>query len=326
MLPALAKGLAIAKGLMSKKGLLYGTGLLGGGYLVGRSLSGGGNSEDIQLKDQSQQSTQPVSQIKTTSHKTIAKSTTSQATQQTQNQTPSTPTVGVFLPELLKLYQLSHVLAQQYEEEAKAYYQVFQEYSERLEKLIPFLTLSLSKTPLGMMTGFDLPEIIDNLLKYYPWDYAKEVFPKVLTGYYTLKANGHEDLTRFTIEDLIASAENPALAEATNQNWYNLLLNYAENYKLVMQSALDQIGKLKDLYAHRLNVLNAQAGLIKNIIDAILKEEKQNFERYIKEWEMRIKEFKELTDASYKFAKLGLEREKLDREQTQIPLIQIERK
>jgi len=232
------------------------------------------------------------------------------------------------LPELLKLYQLSSTLAQQYEEEAKAYYQVFQEYSEKLEKLIPFLALSLSKTPLGMMTGFDLPEIIDNLLKYYPWEYAKQVFPKVLTGYYILKANGHEDLSRYTIEDLITASENPALAEAIGQNVYNTLLNLAENYKLIMQSALDQIGKLKDFYTYRLNLLNTQANLIKGIIDAILKEENQNFEKFIKMQDISIKGLKAQADISYKFAKLGLEWQKFyAKQQEQAPLkIQIQGK
>jgi hypothetical protein len=325
MLPALVKE------LMTKKVLIPTTigGSLAGLYLLGRNTDDSKSDKDIQLKDQFQQP--PQSQPKatqTTPRKAVAKPTTPE----TQSNTPSIPTVGAFLPELLKLYQLSNILAQQYEEEAKAYYQVFQEYSERLEKLIPYLALSLSKTPLGMMTGFDLPEIMDNLLKYYPWEYAKQVFPKVLTGYYILKANGHGDLTRFTIEDLIIASENPALAEATNQNWHDLLLNIAENYKLVMQSALDQVGKLKDLYTYRLNTLNAQAKMIKNIVDAILKEEKQNFEKFIKTWDMQIKELRAKTDTSYKSGRLALEKEKLNlkRQQMeqklqQIP-IQIERR
>ena len=319
MLPALVKE------LMTKKVLIPTTigGSLAGLYLLGRNTDDSKSDKDIQLKDQFQQP--PQSQPKatqTTPRKAVAKPTTPE----TQSNTPSIPTVGAFLPELLKLYQLSNILAQQYEEEAKAYYQVFQEYSERLEKLIPYLALSLSKTPLGMMTGFDLPEIMDNLLKYYPWEYAKQVFPKVLTGYYILKANGHGDLTRFTIEDLIIASENPALAEATNKNWYDLLLNIAENYKLIMQSALDQIGKLKDLYTYRLNVLNTQANMIKGIIDAILKEEKQSFE----EW---LKTFNALSQHQYRtqrvqqgWANIDLKKQQLEQKLQQIPLIQIEKK
>jgi len=322
MLPALVKE------LMTKKVLIPTTigGSLAGLYLLGRNTDDSKSDKDIQLKDQFQQP--PQSQPKatqTTPRKAVAKPTTPE----TQSNTPSIPTVGAFLPELLKLYQLSNILAQQYEEEAKAYYQVFQEYSERLEKLIPYLALSLAKTPLGMMSGFDLPDIIENLLKYYSWDYAKQVFPKVLTGYYILKANGHEDLSRYTIEDLITASENPALAEAIGQNVYNTLLNLAENYKLIMQSALDQIGKLKDFYTYRLNLLNTQANLIKGIIDAILKEEKQNFEKFIKMQDISIKGLKAQADISYKFAKLGLDREKFEwqkQQKQQIPLIQIERR
>jgi hypothetical protein len=317
--------LAKAKDLLKKKKVWIPTtiaSIIGGGYLVGRKLKGE-EDEDIQLKEPPQQPTQPQSTGQTAPRQTVAKPTASQ----TQSSTSNTPTVGVFLPELLKLYQLSHVLAQQYEEEAKAYYQVFQEYSERLDKILQYLSMSLSKTPLGMMTGFDLPDIIDNLLKYYPWEYAKEVFPKVLTGYYILKANRHEDLSRYTIEDLITASENPALAEAVGQSVYNTLLNLVENYKLIMQSALDQVGKLKDLYAYRLNVLNTQAGMIKNIIDAILKEEKQNFEKFIKMWDMRIKEFKARTDASYKEGVLALKKQQLEQKLSpQIPLIQIEKR
>jgi hypothetical protein len=316
--------------------LLLGTTAIGlplGAYLYSRFTSDSKSDENIQLKDQSQQPpTQQQSTGQTKPRKTVTKPTTSQpqTTQQTQNQTPSTPTVGAFLPELLKLYQLSNALAQQYEEEAKAYYQVFQEYSEKLDKLLQYLSMSLAKTPLGMMSGFDLPDIIENLLKYYSWDYAKQVFPKVLTGYYILKANGHEDLSRYTIEDLITASENPALAEAIGQNVYNTLLNLAENYKLIMQSALDQIGKLKDFYTYRLNLLNTQANLIKGIIDAILKEEKQNFEKFIKMQDISIKGLKAQADISYKFAKLGLDREKFEWQKQQklpqIPLIQIERR
>jgi hypothetical protein len=325
---------------MSKKGALAGTTLLGGGYLLGRSLNSGGDNENIQLKDQASQPNQPQSANQTKPRKATSKSAThqtskstasqTQATQQAQDKTSNTPTVGVFLPELLKLYQLSSWLAQQYEEEAKTYYQVFQEYSEKLEKLVPYIALNLSKTPLGMMTGLDLTDKIYHLLKYYPWDYAKEIFPKVLTGYYILKANGHEDLSNYTIEDLAIASENPALAQATNQNILNILTNIAENHKLVMQSALDQIGKLKDLYTYRLNVLKAQADMIKDIIDAILKEEKQRFDQYIKTWDMRVKEFKAQTDAWYKAQRASqgwanIELKKQKQMLKEEPLIKIQR-
>jgi len=315
----------LAKALISKKVLIPTgiTGAVGGIYLWGRSSSGDKEDEGIQLKEQSQQ-LQSTGQAKT--RKTIAKPTATQQAQQ-RNETSDTPTVGAFLPELLRLYHLSSILSQQYEEEAKVYYQVFQEYSEKLEKLMQYLSLNLAKTSLGMMTNLDLPDKIHHLLKYYPWDYAKELFPKVLTGYYILKANGHEDLSNYTIEDLAIVSENPAFAQAMNQNVLNVLTNIAENYKLVMQSALDQVGKLKDLYTYRLNTLNAQANLIKGIIDAILKEEKQNFEKFIKTWDMKIKEFRAHTDASYKSGRFELEKEKLDLKKQELPLkIEISKK
>jgi hypothetical protein len=148
-------------------------GLLGGAYLLGRSMDDK-DTEDIQLNIQP---TQPQPTQQTKPRKATAKPTTSQPqATQTQNKQQDTPTVGAFLPELLRLYQLSNQLALQYEEDAKAYYQVFQEYSEKLEKLIQFMSLNLSKTPLGMMTGFDLPDILENFLKYYPWEFVKQNF------------------------------------------------------------------------------------------------------------------------------------------------------
>jgi hypothetical protein len=319
MLPALAKAL-ISKKVLIPTGIVGG---VGGIYFWGRKSDVDEEDKNIQLKNQSQPS-QFIGQTKT--RKATAKPTTTQQTQQ-NNETSNTPTVGAFLPELLKLYQLSHILAQQYEEDAKAYYQVFQEYSEKLEKLVPYIALQMSKTPLGMMTGLDLTDKIYHLLKYYPWDYAKEIFPKVLTGYYILKANKHEDLSHYTIEDLVIASENPALAQALDQNILNVLTNLAENYKLVMQSALEQVGKLKDIYAYRLNTLKAQANMIGSLIDAILKEEKQNFEKW-------LKTFNALSQHQYRMQNINLKQQQIDLKRQQIqqklqsqnPLIQIERK
>jgi hypothetical protein len=91
-----------------------------------------------------------------------------------------------------------------------------------------------------------------------------------------------------------------------------------------MQSALDQIGKLKDLYAYRLNVLKTQADMIGNIIYAILDEEKQKFDQYVKLRGLNIQEQKAETDKWYKSERLKREREKLNMEQQ--PLIQIKGK
>jgi hypothetical protein len=129
---------------------------------------------------------------------------------------------------------------------------------------------------------------------------------------------------------LLIASENPALAQATDQNILNILNNLAENYKLIMKSALDQVGKLKDLYAYRLNVLKTQADMIAGIIDTILKEEKQRFDQYIKTWDMRIKEFKAQTDAWYKAQQIRQRDENLALKRQQqllkeTPLIQIQR-
>jgi len=319
---------ALAKLLTSKKALatLGGAGALGGVYLLGRGLDSKEEPDDIKLKNETSQPKQSAtSVVRTKSHKATVKPTTTQ-TEQTQNEKQqTTPTVGTFLPELLKLYELSNLLAHQYEQDAKAYYQVFQEYSEKLEKLVPYIALGLSKTPLGMKTGLDLPEIMYNFLKYYPWDFVKQNFSKLLSGYYILKANGHEDLSRYTIEDLITVADNPALAQASDQNWLSLISNYTENYKLVMQSVLDQIGKLKDFYTYRLNVLKTQADMIENIIKTIMNEEKLNFEKWLKTFNAYSQHWKRVQDVTRGWESLNLRRQQLELKQRQQlePLIKI---
>jgi hypothetical protein len=319
---------ALVKLLTSKKALatLGGAGALGGVYLLGRGLDSNEEPDDIKLKNETSQPKQSAtSVVRTKSHKATVKPTTTQ-TEQTQNEKQqTTPTVGTFLPELLKLYELSNLLAHQYEQDAKTYYQVFQEYSEKLEKLVPYIALGLSKTPLGMKTGLDLPEIMYNFLKYYPWDFVKQNFSKLLSGYYILKANGHEDLSRYTIEDLITVADNPALAQATDQNWLSLISNYAENYKLVMQSVLDQIGKLKDFYTYRLNVLKTQADMIENIIKTIMNEEKLNFEKWLKTFNAYSQHWKRVQDVARGWESLNLRRQQLELKQRQQlePLIKI---
>jgi len=321
---------ALAKLLTSKKALatLGGAGALGGVYLLGRGLDSKEEPDDIKLKNETSQPKQSAtSVVRTKSHKATVKPTTTQ-TEQTQNEKQqTTPTVGTFLPELLKLYELSNLLAHQYEQDAKAYYQVFQEYSEKLEKLVPYIALGLSKTPLGMKTGLDLPEIMYNFLKYYPWDFVKQNFSKLLSGYYILKANRHEDLSRYTIEDLITVADNPALAQATDQNWLSLISNYAENYKLVMQSVLDQIGKLKDFYTYRLNVLKTQADMIESIIKTIMNEEKLNFEKWLKTFNAYSQHWKRMQDVARGWESLNLRRQQLELKQQQqfAPLIQIKK-
>jgi signal transduction histidine kinase len=290
-----------------------------GAYIYSRFAGDSKSDENIQLKDQSQQPPQPQQSKSTQPRKIVAKSTTSQ-TQATQNETSNTPTVGAFLPELLKLYELSNLLAVQYEQDAKAYYQVYQEYSEKLEKLIPHIVLLMSKTPLGMMNNLDLPEKLNHFFKYYSWEYIQENFDKVMKGYYILKANGHQDVSHYTIQDLIVASENEALAQAMNQNLLNLLTNLAENYKIAMQSALDQVGKLKDLYAYRLNVLKAQADIINGIINAILDEEKQNFEKLYKTQYLEV--LREKLRQSW--ARLGLQAEELELKREQRAPFKIE--
>jgi len=308
---------ALGKALMSKK-VLGGTILATpiGAYIYSRFAGDSKDSEDIKLNSETPSNQQQQQQQ---APRKVAKSTASQS-QTAQTTQQEAPTVGAFLPELLKLYELSNLLAVQYEQDAKAYYQIYQEYSEKLEKLIPHMVLLMSKTPLGMMNNLDLPEKLNHFFKYYSWEYIQENFDKVIKGYYILKANGHQDVSHYTIQDLIVASENETLAQAMNQNLLNLLTNFAENYKIAMQSALDQIGKLKDLYAYRLNVLKAQADMINGIIYAILDEERQNFEKLYKTEYLKVLQEK----LRQSWAKLGLQAEELELKREQRAPFRIE--
>jgi hypothetical protein len=291
------------------------TGVLGGGlggsYLYSRFKGGSKNNEDE--TQQSQQQTQPQQQ---TEPRTVAKQTASQSqntrTQyQPQDEQQYTSTVGAFLPELVKLYQLSNVLALQYEQDAKTYYNIYQTYAEKLEKIIPVMTMMLAKTPLSQITAEDLPEKLFTMFKYYSWDFSTNNFPKVLQGYYLIKANGG-DTSNLTIADLIVASENPALAQGVNENFAKILSTIAEVYKLNMQSALDQIGKLKDVYTFKLNTLKAQADMIQDIIKAIVDEEKFRFDRYIKLREENRKDEELDWKKRYQSGLLNLRQQQLD--------------
>jgi len=305
----------LAKLLVSKKVAIPSVASLPfvGAYLYTRLTSGNESKEDEQKTEQSTKSqTQPKQQTtKTTKTRHTIPQTVQQQQEATTPPEQGTSTVGAFLPELAKLYQLSSLFALQYEQDAKTYYNIFQQYSEKLEKIIPIMTMTLAKTPLSQITSEDLPEKLYTMFKYYSWDFSSKNFPKVLQGYYLIKANGG-DTSNLTITDLIVASENQALAQGVNENFVMMLNNIAEVYKINMQGALDQIGKLKDVYAFKLNTLKAQADMIDSIVKAIADEEKRKFEQYIKIQDLKLKEARLASDISYRNAKLGLEREKLD--------------
>ncbi len=235
------------------------------------------DNEEPQIEEQPMMQNQ-AQQTKPTG-KVSPKASTTQPT--TEPQTQDQNIVGAFIPELLRLYQLSNALAVQYEQDANAYYQIYQEYEKKLEELLPAMVVEMMKTPISQMTGADLPSKISTLFRYYSWDFAVENFPKILKGYYMVKLYDREqDTSNFTINDLIAVAENPALAQ--NENMVRLFELIGEQYKLKMQNALGQIGKLKDIYAFKLNTLKEQANMIKEMVKAILDQEALNFEKQYK--------------------------------------------
>ena len=304
-------------GLLKNKKALATGGVIGiplGLYLLSRRQDDNKTDEDIN-QGIDRQTSSPPSQPKQQTAK--AKQLPPRVVQQKEEST----TVGAFLPELAKLYQLSSLLALQYEQDAKTYYQVYQTYAEKLEKIMPVITMTLAKTPLSQITSEDLPEKLYTLFKYYSWDFSTNNFPKVLQGYYLIKANGG-DTSNLTITDLIVASENPALAQGVNENFVMMLNKIAEVYKLNMQSALDQIGKLKDVYAFRLNTLKAQADMIGSIIKAIAEEEERRFEQFYKTEYLKVLKQRAQTDAWYKAQTIGLRKEQMQQklQQNQIPI------
>lgn len=309
-------------GLLKNRKALATGGVIGvplGLYLLSRRQDSE-NDEEIN-QGTNQQTSSPPSQPKKQQQTTKAKPQTIQQKEDTTQPRQESTAVGAFLPELAKLYQLSSLLALQYEQDAKTYYNIFQQYSEKLEKIIPVMTMTLAKTPLSQITSEDLPEKLYTLFKYYSWDFSANNFPKVLQGYYLIKANGG-DTSNLTITDLIVASENPALAQGVNENFVMMLNQIAEVYKLNMQGALDKIGKLKDVYAFKLNTLKAQADMISDIIKAIVEEEKRRFEQFYKTEYLKVLKQRAQTDAWYKAQTIGLRKEQMQQklQQNQIPI------
>ncbi len=299
-----------------KKWIIGGAGLLGGGYITSRFL---GDKTEQELA---------ISQPVLTNNTEIQKSAKKQVgavsnTLPTQEVKQEENVVGAFIPELIKLYQLSNALAIQYEQDAETFYQIYQAYEKKLEELLPVMVVEMMKTPLSQITGEDLPSKILTLFKYYSWEFAVENFPKILKGYYLIKIHDRNQKTEnLTINDLIAVADNPALAQ--NENIVKLLEMIGEQYKLKMQNALGMIGKLKDVYSYKLNVLKEQANLIKEMIKAILDQETLNFEKQYKLASLQQKErhFNEMM--RWRWAQHNLARQKLEQQSLTAPLIKIE--
>jgi hypothetical protein len=291
-------------------------GALGIGSLLGSWLYARRGNKKPQVEPP--QPTQPqTDQLKPTSKAPAKASTTQLATGlQFQNEN----IVGGFIPELIKLYQLSNALAVQYEQDANAFYQIYQTYEKKLEELLPVITVEMMKTPLSQMTAEDLPSKISTLFRYYSWDFAVQNFPKMLTGYYTLKMY-NQKTENLTVNDLIAVADNPALAQ--NENMILLFQQIGELYKLKMQSALGQIGKLKDIYSFKLQTLKEQANMIKEMVKAILDQEALNFEKQYKIASLQQKERHFNRMMEYRWAQHNLAKQKLEQSLNTLPQINI---
>jgi hypothetical protein len=295
-----------------KKWLIGGVfGLPVGGYIASRFL--GGDTEPKLAIDTPQEEKKP-SQPKT---KTSKKQTVAQQLQEAKQ---DENIVGGFIPELIKLYQLSNALAVQYEQDANAFYQIYQTYEKKLEELLPVITVEMMKTPLSQMTAEDLPSKISTLFRYYSWDFAVQNFPKMLTGYYTLKMY-NQKTENLTVNDLIAVADNPALAQ--NENMILLFQQIGELYKLKMQSALGQIGKLKDIYSFKLQTLKEQANMIKEMVKAILDQEALNFEKQYKIATLQQKERQFNEMMRWRWAQHNLAKQKLEQSLNTLPQINI---
>jgi len=291
------------KNLAKNKKFLAGTGITGV-LLTALGIARRDNEEPQTEPQTSPQNNKPKS-----TGKTLPKASTTQPTITPQPQNENT--VGAFIPELIKLYQISNALAVQYEQDANAFYQIYQEYEKKLEELLPVMTVEMMKTPLSQITGEDLPSKISTLFRYYSWDYAVQNFPKILKGYYLIKMyNKDQDTSNLTINDLIAVADNPALAQ--NENMVRLFELIGEQYKLKMQNALGMIGKLKDIYSYKLQTLKEQANMIKEMVKTILDQEALNFEKQYKIASLQQKErhFNEMM--RYRWAQHSLAKQKLE--------------
>ena len=281
--------------------VLGGLGLGGAGLYALRKLSQEPEEPKIDITPEEAQT--PASKVSSVSSKTSGL-----ASPKTKTET-KIPTTHA----LLELAQYSVLLGQEYEAVKNSYLQSLAQYQEQLDKLLPAITVLAMKTPLSALTSEDLPDKVRTMFQYSRFDTALEQFPKLLQGYYIAKANGI-DTTRLTEMDLITIADNPAFVQNVNENFIQVVSTIAEHMKLQMKTNLELLGKLKDEYKFKLDTLKATADFMKKMIDAILKEKA-----------LEIQKFKAMTDASYKASKLALEREKLNRQVSTIPDIEVQR-
>ena len=281
--------------------VLGGLGLGGAGLYALRKLNQEPEEPQIDITPQKAQT--PASKVSSVSSKTSGL-----ASPKTKTET-KIPTTHA----LLELAQYSVLLGQEYEAVKNSYLQSLAQYQEQLDKLLPAITVLAMKTPLSALTSEDLPDKVRTMFQYSRFDTALEQFPKLLQGYYIAKANGI-DTTRLTEMDLITIADNPAFVQNVNENFIQVVSTIAEHMKLQMKTNLELLGKLKDEYKFKLDTLKATADFMKKMVDAILKEKA-----------LEIQKFKAMTDASYKASKLALEREKLNRQVSTIPNIEVQR-
>ena len=279
-------------------GVLGGLGLGGAGLYALRTLSQ--EPEEPQIDITPEEAQTPASKVSSKASGLASPKT------KTETKIPTTHA-------LLELAQYSVLLGQEYEAVKNSYLQSLAQYQEQLDKLLPAITVLAMKTPLSALTSEDLPDKVRTMFQYSRFDTALEQFPKLLQGYYIAKANGI-DTTRLTEMDLITIADNPAFVQNVNENFIQVVSTIAEHMKLQMKTNLELLGKLKDEYKFKLDTLKATADFMKKMVDAILKEKA-----------LEIQKFKAMTDASYKASKLALEREKLNRQVSTIPDIEVQR-
>ncbi len=283
-------------------------GALGLGYLATRQDEPQTPTQETPPVQEKQSTTQPPQKQKHISNKSVGKETIN-------NTPPQQDEMPRFLQILSTINEEAQKHAQVFELATQKYLEANQVYEEKLNELLPTITLFSAKTSFRDLTKEDLPKIVGEYLKNVPYGAGIQSLNKLIKGYYVLRLNG-VDTEGLSPIDIIQAGENPAFVENTHEAIIKSLEHLGSIIQLRMKQNLDTIGILRDNYKAIRDELNKKAELymkaLKYANDFLLDKEKMALE-----WaslEERKRHNRTMEGLGY--SRLALQREKFEYDKT----------
>jgi len=178
-----------------------------------------------------------------------------------------------------KIMKQAQIYGQVYNQLQQNYMQVANKYQNQLMELLPSIALLTAKTPLSSITDDDLTQHIEQLYTMMPFQSALANTDKLIKGYYISKINGVNTNELDTI-DLMQIADNPAFAQAMDENLTQFLGRLGGVLQLKMQTALQEAGMIKDMYQEKLKEMQMQGQILHSMAYAIIGMAKGQEEAY----------------------------------------------